>query len=250
MHAPIDAYGWDEHLRDIEIRFPYCFDPLPDGYPFYRPVLRSHRIDGPFSVKGLEVTPFEQDHGYMRTVGYRFGRFAYSTDVVRLDERAFDALAGVDTWMVDCGRIEPPHPVHAHLALTLEWIERVQPRLSSHTLANALRRTGDAAGVRVDGGASNGGNTGGVVECPEAGATTHPPLESPLQAVFEVIAEPDGAFRLALRAAADLHCACIPLREEFLERVRGEETLCRDGIHPQRRGARMLAETIYSQILR
>ena len=128
MHAPIDAYGWDEHLRDIEIRFPYCFDPLPDGYPFYRPVLRSHRIDGPFSVRGLEVTPFEQDHGYMRTVGYRFGRFAYSTDVVRLDERAFEALAGVDTWMVDCGRIEPPHPVHAHLALTLEWIERVKPR--------------------------------------------------------------------------------------------------------------------------
>jgi phosphoribosyl 1,2-cyclic phosphate phosphodiesterase len=128
MHAPLDAYGWDEHLRDIEIRFPYCFEPLKAGYPFYRPVLNARRITGPFAVNGLPVTPFEQDHGYMKTVGYRFGRFAYSTDVVRFDEDAFAALEGIDTWVVDCGRIEPPHPVHAHLALTLSWIERVRPR--------------------------------------------------------------------------------------------------------------------------
>ncbi len=128
MHAPLDAYGWDEHLRDIEIRFPYCFEPLKAGYPFYRPVLNARRITGPFAVNGLPVTPFAQDHGYMKTVGFRFGRFAYSTDVVRFDEDAFAALDGVDTWVVDCGRLEPPHPVHAHLALTLSWIERVRPR--------------------------------------------------------------------------------------------------------------------------
>ncbi|MFD1623109.1 MBL fold metallo-hydrolase [Azospirillum griseum] len=128
MHAPIDAYGRDDHLRDIEIRFPYCFEALKPGYPYYRPVLNVQRITGPFEVKGLPVTPFEQDHGFMTTLGFRFDRFAYSTDVVRLDEAAFAALAGIDTWIVDCGRLEPPYPVHAHLALTLSWIERVQPR--------------------------------------------------------------------------------------------------------------------------
>ena len=35
-----------------------------------------------------------------------------------------------------------------------------------------------------------------------------------------------------------------------LQPVFGNAHFCRDGIHPQRRGARMLAETIYSQILR
>ena len=34
----------------------------------------------------------------MRTLGLRVGGFAYSTDVVRLEEAAFAALAGVDTW--------------------------------------------------------------------------------------------------------------------------------------------------------
>lgn len=128
MQAPLAAYGWDEHLRDIEVRFPYCFEPLKPGSPFYRPVLNAQRITGPFAVRDLAVTPFEQDHGYMKTVGYRFDKFAYSTDVVRLDETAFAALEGIDTWVVDCGRLEPPHPVHAHLALTLEWIARVRPR--------------------------------------------------------------------------------------------------------------------------
>jgi hypothetical protein len=35
-----------------------------------------------------------------------------------------------------------------------------------------------------------------------------------------------------------------------LQPLFGNAHFCRDGIHPQRRGARMLAETIYSQILR
>jgi len=128
MQAPIDAYGWAEHLDDLKARFPYCFDPLRPGDPFYRPVLNAQAIEGPFDVRGLPVVPFEQDHGYMKTVGYRIGKFGYSTDVVRLGEDAFAALEGIEVWIVDCARIEPPHPVHAHLALTLEWIARVKPK--------------------------------------------------------------------------------------------------------------------------
>ena len=98
----------------------------PD-WPIYRPVLIGHEVSGPFQVGGLEVRPFAQDHGYSVTLGYRFGDFAYSTDVVRLDEAAFAALAGVKVWVVDCVREGPEHPVHAHLSVTLEWIERVRP---------------------------------------------------------------------------------------------------------------------------
>ncbi|WP_448205128.1 MBL fold metallo-hydrolase [Azospirillum sp. sgz302134] len=128
MHAPIDAYGFPEHLEELQARFSYCFDPLRPGDPYYRPVLQAHAVDGPFAVGGLPIIPFEQDHGYSKTVGYRLDNFAYSTDVVRLDEVAFAALEGVDVWIVDCCRVEPPHPVHAHLALTLEWIARVKPK--------------------------------------------------------------------------------------------------------------------------
>ncbi len=71
--------------------------------------------------------PFDQDHGICRTTGFRIGAFAYSTDVVELDDDAFEALAGVEVWIVDCLR-DRPHPTHAHLDRTLSWIARVGAR--------------------------------------------------------------------------------------------------------------------------
>ncbi len=128
MHAPITAHALPEHLAELQSRFGYCFEPLRPGDPYYRPVLVPHPVESAFSVRGQSVVPFLQDHGYSKTTGYRIGNFAYSTDVVRLGDDAFAALEGVEVWIVDCCRIEPPHPVHAHLGLTLEWIARVKPK--------------------------------------------------------------------------------------------------------------------------
>jgi phosphoribosyl 1,2-cyclic phosphate phosphodiesterase len=82
-------------------------------------------VDGPSGA--VPVTTFAQDHGSVISVGYRFGGVAYSSDVVALDERAFEALADLDVWIVDALR-RRPHPTHAHLDLALEWIDRVKPR--------------------------------------------------------------------------------------------------------------------------
>ena len=71
---------------------------------------------------------FDQDHGGVRSVGYRFGDVAYSSDVVNLDEIGVrGAWQGLDVWIVDALRYRP-HPTHAHLERTLEWIARVEPR--------------------------------------------------------------------------------------------------------------------------
>jgi phosphoribosyl 1,2-cyclic phosphate phosphodiesterase len=69
---------------------------------------------------------FDQSHGRAISSGLRFGDAAYSTDVKELSERAFEALAGVKLWIVDCVGYQE-HPTHAHLDLTLEWIDRVKP---------------------------------------------------------------------------------------------------------------------------
>ena len=85
----------------------------------------------PFDLTGaggpVPVLAFGQRHGRIRSLGYRFGPLAYSPDVDGLDEAAFAALEGVDCWIVDALRYTP-HPSHAHLAQTLEWIERVKPK--------------------------------------------------------------------------------------------------------------------------
>ncbi len=110
-------------LKVIARRFDYIFQPM-HGYPA---ICEANEIDGPFRVGGLDVVPFEQEHGGISSLGFRFGPVAYSTDVKALPEASFAALEGVEVWIVDALRPEP-HPTHAHLDLTLSWIARVKPR--------------------------------------------------------------------------------------------------------------------------
>jgi len=60
-------------------------------------------------------------------LGFRIGPLAYSTDVTELGDAAFEVIAGVELWIIDCLR-RAPHPTHSHLDKTLGWIERVRPR--------------------------------------------------------------------------------------------------------------------------
>jgi len=121
--SPVPVYGSDETLATLRTRFGYVFAPIDDLYPV---IAAPHPIGRPFRVGAIEVVPFAQDHGGVASLGFRFGALAYSTDLVRLDEAAFDALAGVKVWIVDALRYEP-HPTHAHVELALAWIERVRP---------------------------------------------------------------------------------------------------------------------------
>ena len=133
--APLPAYMDAETQRVLTQRFAYAFTSSHDPESFYRPLLEDRVVDGPFSAAGVSVMPFRQGHGGGTTLGFRIGRFAYSTDVVALDEAAFEALAGVDLWIVDCLRYEP-HPTHAHFEKTLAWIARVKPNRAILTHMN------------------------------------------------------------------------------------------------------------------
>jgi len=129
MGAPLDVYSNAATLDTLEQRFPYVMAPQPAGTDYiFKPLLVSHRIKGPVTLGDLTVSVFDQDHGVMTTLGLRFGPgFAYSTDVVTLNDAAFDALEGVHTWMVGCmGWSELP--THAHLEKVLKWAERVRPK--------------------------------------------------------------------------------------------------------------------------
>ncbi len=128
MRRRVDVYADAATMPGMLARFGYCFvQPQGSSYP---PIVEAHEIDEPFRpfrIGGIEVSAFTQRHGHIRSLGFRFGGLAYSSDVDGLDEAAFAALAGVECWIVDCLRYTP-HPSHAHLALALEWIARVRPR--------------------------------------------------------------------------------------------------------------------------
>lgn len=121
----IPAYGDAKTLGHLQHRFPYAWPA--EQHPLYKPFLEARVIQEPVRFGSVTVTPFHQEHGpHESSLGYRFNDFAYSTDASHLDDAAFAALKGVRVWVVDCVR-EKPHPTHAHLERTLEWIARVKP---------------------------------------------------------------------------------------------------------------------------
>ena len=130
MNMPIPAYLDERTLEGVRSRFGYVLAPLPEGVDtYYKPTLEPHIIapGDNFTIGEIPVTAFEQDHGYSKTIGFRFGDIAYSTDVVDLDENAFAALAGVSTWIIGT-LTDVPHHTHAHVGKALGWIERAGPR--------------------------------------------------------------------------------------------------------------------------
>lgn len=130
MMRRVDVYAAPDAFRVMTERFAYCFK----GAGAYPAVLEGHLIPKPFrpfAIDGkggaIEALAFDQDHGSMISQGFRFGPIAYSPDVFELDDAAFEALTGVDVWIVDALRYRP-HPTHAHVEKTLGWIERVKPK--------------------------------------------------------------------------------------------------------------------------
>ena len=130
IHARRRIQAWMDAATHhaLTTRFDYIFESH-HGYPA---ILEARRIPPhgePWIIDGaggsIPVITFDQAHGPIRSVGYRLGPVAYSSDVSDLDEDALDAVRGADLWIVDALRYSP-HPTHAHVDKTLDWIARSQ----------------------------------------------------------------------------------------------------------------------------
>lgn len=122
----MDAATW----ASVSQRFGYAFKSQ-GAYPAI--VKRGAALEpfAPLTIDGpggpLTITPLDQDHGFIRSLGFRIGPVAYSNDLVDMPEASFAALGGLSLWIVDALR-EAPHPTHAHLGKALGWISQLKPR--------------------------------------------------------------------------------------------------------------------------
>ncbi|WP_428532605.1 MBL fold metallo-hydrolase [Rhodopila sp.] len=128
-NRPLAAFATAETLAEMTHRFGYAFRPWEPPH-FFRPVLEAKPVRPGETIEaaGMAVRLFAQNHGRVETLGLRVGDFGYSTDVVALDDLAFAALEGVDTWVVDCFLRSDTHFSHANLDTVLGWVERLRPR--------------------------------------------------------------------------------------------------------------------------
>ncbi len=109
-------------------RFAYAFIQ-PEGSP-YPPILNMHTIDGDITIDGaggaVTLTPFKVGHGSIDALGFRVGDLAYLPDVADIPEEVWPVLHGLECFICDALR-RTPHPTHAHLEQTLEWLKRAEP---------------------------------------------------------------------------------------------------------------------------
>ena len=109
--------------------FGYVFiQPEGSNYP---PILDMNNLSDPVTISGaggrITFTPFTVAHGRIDALGFRIGGLAYLPDVADIYDESWEKLQDLDVWIVDALRRDP-HPTHAHLARTLEWIEKVAPK--------------------------------------------------------------------------------------------------------------------------
>ena len=120
----------DQPTHDALIdRFGYAFI-RPEG-SMYPPILDMNLMEGDVTIDGpggpLTFTPFLVPHGGMDALGFRVNDVAYLPDVASIPDHIWPHLENLRCWIVDALRRDP-HPTHSHLAQTLEWIERMEPR--------------------------------------------------------------------------------------------------------------------------
>ena len=124
-NSPLPIYGDKHTMNQLKERFYYAFQ-AKSGPAL--PSLTTNIINiGENIILDTKIIAIKQIHGKGNSLGFRFGNFAYSTDVNEFPNESFKLLKNLDLWIVDCVRYEP-HYSHSHLEQTLEWIKKLKPK--------------------------------------------------------------------------------------------------------------------------
>ena len=109
---------------------PYCF--AANRYPGV-PAIGLHEIHAgqAFRIGDIDILPIEVMHGQLPILGYRFGNFAYITDMKTTAPDQEALLSGVQTLVVNALRFDRPHHSHQLVADAVSFAQRVGAR---HTL--------------------------------------------------------------------------------------------------------------------
>ncbi|HEV8485628.1 MAG TPA: MBL fold metallo-hydrolase [Blastocatellia bacterium] len=123
-HGPLACFATEVTWQGLRRIYSYVFDPAP--YPGV-PRIVPHRIEGAFTLFGLNVQPLTVIHGRLPVTAFRIGDFAYVTDCNEIPAETCSSLLGLDLLVIDALRFKA-HPTHMTLDQSLGYIGRLKPR--------------------------------------------------------------------------------------------------------------------------
>lgn len=144
----------DEQTADILRHiFEYTFSEQATYPNRARVELRSLDGQQTAEIHGAKFQRVPLLHGNLEAAGFRFGSAAYLTDVSTIPETSLPLLEGLDVMIIDALRPQP-HPSHATIRESLQWVERVRPRKAwfthmSHEVDHEATEKGFPPNVRL-----------------------------------------------------------------------------------------------------
>jgi len=121
---PMEIFGEARVETAIKRIFNYVF--AMDKYPGIPQMKLTQINDNPFQIDGLKVIPVRGYHHKLPVYGFRIGRFAYLTDVNRIQPEEKEKLANLDMLVVNALRKEK-HISHYNLSEALQLIDELKP---------------------------------------------------------------------------------------------------------------------------
>ena len=107
----INVYADPIACKGMLQMLPYCF--AEHRYPGV-PAIGLHEIHAGKAIRlgDIDILPIEVMHGKLPILGYRFGHFAYITDMKSIEPSQLELLKGVEVLVVNALRFDKPH--HSH----------------------------------------------------------------------------------------------------------------------------------------
>ncbi|MEJ6791267.1 MAG: MBL fold metallo-hydrolase [Lacinutrix sp.] len=122
----INIYAHQRVLVQLQKRFAYIFT-TEEKYPGVPNLIENEIKNDVFNIHGLDILPVEGLHYKLPVFGYRFGNFAYLTDMKTIAETEKQKLKNLDILVLNALR-EEEHISHFNLAQALAIIEELKPK--------------------------------------------------------------------------------------------------------------------------
>lgn len=123
----IEVYANSRATEGLKHTVPYCFGEhkYPGVPEIHLNTIVPHKR---LHIGDIDVVPVEIMHDTLPILGYRFGRFAYITDMKTISPSELPYLDGIDTLVVNALRFDRPHHSHQLVGDAIAFARKIGVR--------------------------------------------------------------------------------------------------------------------------